>query len=135
MRSIKVQDMNLRDLGEKTCKYQSCYFCHKKALFRCRMLRGVQWCCVHLSVLHIFVKKRIWKFYIWTFSKLLDDMKAIFKPIDLKFGIDIVNTYLSFIFTFFFENLNFQKLYRAFFSIIDFLKMSRSKIHNFAILR
>ena len=35
------------------------------------------------------------KFYIWTFSKLLDDMKAFFEPIDLKFGICIVNTYIT----------------------------------------
>ena len=36
-----------------------------------------------------FGQKRIWKFYLWVFSKLLDNIKAIFEPIDLKFGIYI----------------------------------------------
>ena len=32
-----------------------------------------------------FVQKQLWKFYLWTFLKLLNDIKVIFEPIDLKF--------------------------------------------------
>ena len=39
--------------------------------------------------------QRMWKIYLWTFSKLLDDMKTIFEPIDLKFGVNIVNAYIT----------------------------------------
>ena len=45
---------------------------------------------------------------MWTFSKLLDDMKAIFKPIDLKFGIYIVNTYMTHISYYFLKILIFK---------------------------
>ena len=47
------------------------------------------------SCMTYFLSKNELFFFIWTFSKLLDDMKAIFKPIDLKFGIYIVNTYMA----------------------------------------
>ena len=72
-------------------------------------LTGVQCCYFHLSVTHTLVKKLICKFYLWTFSELLDDTEAIFEAIDLKFGIFIVqtiemqDTYISQ----FFENFNF----------------------------
>ena len=32
-------------------------------------------------------KKWIWKLYLWTFLKFLDDIKPIFEPIGLTFGI------------------------------------------------
>ena len=34
-----------------------------------------------------FSQKRIRRFYLWTFSELLDDTKATFELIDVKFGI------------------------------------------------
>ena len=68
------------------------------------MLLFLSFCVAH------FVKKngqkKVLKFYLWTISKLLNDMKAIFEPIDLQFGIHIVHTCISHI-LYGFETCNF----------------------------
>ena len=84
-------------------------------------------------MLHTLVKKRIWKFYIWTIPKLLDDMKVIFKPIDLIFFFVF---FRLFRFRFRFFNVNFWKFHRVLFSTSDFLKnvdVKNSKFWNFEI--
>ena len=48
-----------------------------------------------------------------TFSKLLDDMKAIFEPIDLKFFMYIVHTCMTHILHVFL--ITIKKIYRVFF--------------------
>ena len=113
-------------------KISKLLFLPQKALFRCRILRGVQWCYFHLSVWHIFVKKRIWKFFILTFSKLLDDMKAIFEPIDLQFGIYIVNTYMTHILYGFLKILIFKNFIEYFSLKLIFWKF---QVKKFTILK
>ena len=114
-------------------KISKLLFLPQIALFRWRILRGVQWCYFDLSVWHIFVKKTNLKIFIWTFWKLLDDMKAIFKPTDLKIGIYIVNIYMTQILHFFLKILIYKKFIEYFSLKLTFLKFSRSKIQNFEI--
>ena len=133
--SLKVQILLIiRDPDEKGKHFKVVIFAIK-TWFPCRIWRGVQWCYFRLSVLHTLVKTQIWKFYLRIFSKFLNDIKATFKPIDLKFGIYIVHTCMTRIFNVFFENFLFWKLYNVFFSTFDFLKSSSSKTLNFEILR
>ena len=128
--NIKTMRSRLWEIPAKKCKFQSCYLCKKKTFFRCKIWRGVgQWCYFHFSVLHTLVNKRIWKFYLWTFSKPLDDVKAIFELIDLKFGVYIVHTCMK-------HMLGIRFLiFRVFVSTFDyFLKISGSKMQNFEIM-
>ena len=91
----KGQDMNLRDPGEKRWKFQSCYFYHKKHCFYAEFYGEFNGA-IFIFLYCIFLSKNEFEnFFIWTFSKFLDDMKAIFEPIDLQFGIYIVNTYIT----------------------------------------
>ena len=129
---LSVQDMNLRESGEKGEKFKAVIFTTKN-IVSMQNFTGSSMSYFHLSVWHIFVKKRIWKFFTWTFSKLLDDMKAIFEPIDLKFGIYIVNIYMThilygflkiFIFKNFIEYLSLKLIFWKFhsqkFTIVKF---------------
>ena len=67
-------------------------------------------------VAYLGKKKNVFeKFYLRTFSELLDDMKPIFEPIDFEFGICIVYTCMKHILYVFFKISMFENLIKYFF--------------------
>ena len=109
----------MRGPGEKSENFKFVIFAIKCFLSK-QNLTGISLMLFLSFCVAYFVKKKlIWKFYLWTFSKLLDNIKAIFEPIDLKFGRYIVHTCITQILYGFLKILITN--YRVFFLTLIFL--------------
>ena len=81
----------MRDLGKNGENFKAVIFA-AKSFVSMQNFTGSSLVLFSSFCIAYFCQKTNLKFFIWTFSKLLDDMKAIFEPIDLQFDIYIVNT-------------------------------------------